>query len=386
MRRQKHNTITGIDIGTHTIKVVVAEINNDATIRVIGVGTAPTQGVRNGYVTDLAEAVASVSKALDAVVKSVRFRPTHAYLSIGGISLSGVTSQGIAYIRHSDAVITEADFAHAMQDASEKMEEALLNKKIIHDIPLGTKIDNEPTLSNPVGMRGSKLENTVMLVHALESHIDDFVSAVEDTGVEVLDVTAAPLAASFATVSTPQRMQGCVLLDIGAESTDIVVYENNTPRAIAVLPVGSNDITNALALGLKISPQDAEQLKKGAVVGADYDQAAVDKLIDKHTVKLLTEVKSFLKNLDGNIMLPAGVLITGGGTRIKNIEALTKDVLKLPSKIVTALDKKIREKPEFSVAHGLCIWGANNDESHSNFSSIKAFFQKVAQWFKQFLP
>ncbi len=380
------NIITGIDIGTQTTKVVVSEVLEDGSIKILGVGTSQSAGLRNGYIVDLTEAVQSVSKALDSAVKSARLRPSSAYLSIGGASLAGIIAKGSAYVRHSDATITNNDFENSLQDASDKAESSLINKKTIHDIPLYTLIDDELALGNPIGMRASKLESTVMLVHALESHIDDFVSAVEDAGVEVIDVTAGPLAASFASLSTPQRMQGCVLLDIGAESTDVIVYEDNTPIALKVLPIGSNDITNAIAVSLKVPPCEAEQIKKGSLIGTKYNQATIDKIVSKSINKLFTEVKTILKDLDDSTMLPSGVLITGGGARLNNIEELTKVALKLPTKVVYANEKQIVGNPEFTIAYGLCIWGANSDSDDGAFPTFKNLFKKLGSWLKQFKP
>lgn len=380
------NIITGIDIGTNTIKIVVSEVLSNGSVKILGVGTSKSEGLRNGYIVDLPSTITSVSKALDNTVKTARLRPNRAFLSIGGISLSGMTANGTAYIRHSDSTIYEQDFEKSIDDASQKSKDKLINKKVIHDIPIRNFVDGEEALCNPVGMQGSKLDSTVMLVHALESHIDDFVSAVEDAGVEVVDVTAGPLAASFASVSTPQKMQGCILLDIGSESTDVIIFENNTPITLRVLPIGSNDITNAIAVGLKVSPSEAERIKKGSLIGAKYTQASIDKIISKSLNELFTEIKSIIKELDNNTILPSGVLITGGGARLASIEDIAKKALKLPTKIVYAKDKHIAGNPEFTVAYGLCIWGANNDTHDTTFNSIKKVIKKISSWVKQFLP
>ncbi len=380
------NIITGIDIGTNTIKVIVSDATQQSAPTILGIGTSKSNGLRNGYIVDLPQVVKSVSKALDNAVKSSRIRPCHAYLSIGGVSLGGLVTTGTTFVRNSDSTITERDFDKTLEDASANAEVALVNKKTIHDIPLYSIIDGEPALCDPVGMHATKLDTQVMLVHALESHIDDFVSAVEDAGVEVIDVTAGPLAASFAAVGTPQKMQGCIMLDIGAESTDIIVFENNTPIAMNIIPYGSNDVTNAIALELKVPTTEANQIKKGSLVGSKYNQTKVDKIVEKTMKKMFTEVKNLLKELGPEVILPAGVLITGGGARLNNIETLTRDALKLPVKTVYSDANKIAGNPEFTVAYGLCIWGANNEGEHSVLSNLKATSKKAASWFKQFLP
>ena len=378
--------VTGIDIGSEAIKIVVADVQNPTNPTILGTGIAPNSGMRNGYITDLPQVVKCMNKALDNAVRSARVRPSRAYLSIGGISLSGLLSKGTAYVRHSDSIITDSDLGNAQHDATTKAEDKLLNKKTLHDIPVSHNIDGAKALCDPVGMRATRIDTDLMIVHALEQHIDDFVSAVEDSSVEVVDVTAAPLAASFATVGTPEKMQGCVLLDIGAESTDIVVFEDNMPTALKVLPNGSQDITNAIALELKIPTTEAEQIKRGGLIGGDHKQSKVDKIIEKHLNKMLTEVKGVLKTLKEDTMLPAGVLITGGGARLANIDKTTRDTLKLPTKVVYSTANKINGNPEFSVAYGLCIWGANSEQDRGILTNIKRAIGWITNKLRKFLP
>ncbi len=381
------NIVTGIDIGSDTIKIIVSEIQQDNTLpNILGIGTAPTQGMRHGYIVDLPMVTKSVSKALDNAVRSSRIRPSKAYLSIGGISLSGFISQGSAHIRHSDSTVTDSDLEHASYNATLNAEQDLINKKTLHDIPIAYHLDGKKALCDPIGMRATKLQTDLLLVNALESHIDDFVSAVEDAGVEVVDVTAAPLAASFASITTTEKMQGCILLDIGAESTDVIVFENNMPIALKVLPYGSNDITNAIALELKVSTTEAEQIKKGGIVGSKHNQNNINKVITKNIDKLSKDIRKLLKEINADIMLPAGALITGGGARLINTEDIIRDSLKLPTKTVYSKASKITGNPEFSVSYGLCIWGANNEQQQSVRSYIKNIFKKVSNLLKKLSP
>ncbi len=378
--------VTGIDIGSDTIKIVVADAKNPTSPTILGTGIAPNSGMRNGYIVDLPQVIKSLNKALDNAVRSARIRPSQAYLSIGGISLSGLLSTGTAYVRHSDSIITNSDIHNAQHDATTKAESKLLNKKTLHDIPISHTIDGTKALCDPVGLRATRIDTDLMIIHALEQHIDDFVSAVEDAGVEVIDVTAAPLAASFASVGTAEKMQGCVLLDIGAESTDVIVFEDNMPITLKVLPNGSQDITNAVALELKLPTTEAEQIKRGGLIGGDHKQSKIDKVIEKHLNKLLTSVKGVLKTLAEDTMLPAGVLITGGGARLTNIDKITRDTLKLPTKVVYSNAGKIKGNPEFSVAYGLCIWGANSEQEQGILTKLKKVLSWLSNKLKKFLP
>lgn len=375
--------ISGIDIGTNSVKVVVVQVTPDGALEVLGVGSSPVEGMRHGYVIDAPKVVRGVQRALDDVVKSAKLRPSQAYLSIGGESLGTVTAPGVVYVTSPDAVISSADVQKVITNASTKSDSALVNQKTLHEIPLGFRIDGTVALSNPEGMRGSKLESDILFVHALERHIDDFISVVESAGIEVLDVTAAPLAASFASLSLPQKMQGCILVDIGAESTDVVVFEGNTPRMLTVLPIGSTDITNKLAVELKISPLDAEKLKRTPHHATE--RKAVEKALDHALTDIFSEVKRVAAEVRKSNILPAGVLITGGGSHAQNITEVAKRVLGLPARTVRATTPGVDHSPELTVAYGLCIWGAQNEPDDS-LSSVKGFFTNVFGWFRQFLP
>ncbi len=384
MRRE---IITGIDLGTDSVKIVVSELASDGSMKVLGTGSYSSAGMKNGYIIDVKSVSDSVAKALDNVVKTARVRPERAYLSIGGISLSGIIGRGSSYIKNSEAVISQYDIDSALSDASRRSEKGLINKKVIHEIPICSFVDNELVLGDPVGMKGSKLEYKVMLVNALEKHIDDFINAVEEAGVEVVDVTAGPLASSFASLNLPQRMQGCILLDIGDESTDIVIYENNTPIALKILPVGSKDITNALAVGLQVAPEEAKNIKEGQPVKDKKHQKSAENIIRKSVRQILSSVKEFFKEeqLDTS-MFPAGVLIVGGGSKIPYIEEIAKSVMKLPAKKIDIKDAKIANKPEFMIAYGLCIWGAKDISERRVVSLLYNIFEKVTCWLKQLLP
>jgi cell division protein FtsA len=268
----KHLTI-GIDIGSWETKIVVGELSSDANnkeiVKVVSATKTESRGIRHGYVVNKTEAIKSIEESVRVAEKSCGMPIRRIFLSVGGIGLQSVLAVGSVVISRADSEITELDLSKALDQSQASLpESALVNRKIIHAIPLAYKIDGKQALGQPIGMKGMKLEVRTMFVTCLEHHLNDLIQAVEDAGLEVVDVTPAPFAASHVMLTKAQRLAGCVLTNIGSETVSIVVYENNLPVSLEVFPIGSNDITNDIALGLRIPLEEAEQVKLGSIVMA----------------------------------------------------------------------------------------------------------------------
>jgi len=189
-----------------------------------------------------------------------------------------------------------------------------------------------------------------------------------------------------------QKRVGCVLANIGAETLSIIVFEDATPISVKVFPVGATDITNDLALGLRISPEEAEQLKQGAVLGAPYPKRKIDDVIAKRVNDMFKLVESHLKKIGKDELLPAGIILTGGGSSIQTMSDLAKAVLRLPSRVASleggAGAKMQLKDGSWAVAYGLTIWGLQGSdlEGPNNDSGIGEAFKSMWRWFKRFLP
>jgi cell division protein FtsA len=259
------NIAVGIDIGTASIKVVVAEHGAKGVApRIIGIGNAETKGMRHGYITQADEALLSLKKALAHAEKSAGVEIKKAYLAIGGLGLTSHISQGSSMISRADSEITDLDVKKTQDICKHDLPNVItLNKTLIHTIPLAYRIDGKPVIGRPQGMKGLKLEVRMLFVFALEQHLKDLEQLVNDAGVEIEDVMAGPIAASLVALSKAQKIAGVVLANIGAETVSVSVFENNIPLSLEVFPIGSNDITNDIALGLRIPLEEAEKVKVG---------------------------------------------------------------------------------------------------------------------------
>lgn len=383
---------TGIDIGTSSVKVVIAEYqDNEAMPLVLGTGISESKGLRHGYVVNAKEVSDSIRNAVAQAEKASGVKIKRAFLAIGGISLESATSTGSTFVGRADKEVTNLDVEKAVETAEENFKRSP-NKQIIHSIPISFKLDDEEVMGPKViGMKGLRLEARVLFVTCLNQHLKEFLESAGAAGIEIEDIMASPIAASFVIITKRQKTAGCVLANIGAETLSIAVFENNIPISLQVFPIGGSEITNDIALGLKIPIEEAEQLKLGRVLNS-YPKKRLEDIIEARLSDIFDLIEAHLKKIGKSGLLAGGVVITGGSSSIPIVEELAKTSLKIPSKIATpdfAKNTKQQIKDnKFSVAYGLCIMGLNDDEEDED-SVIKISRNTkntLLGWLKQFLP
>ena len=389
--------ITGIDIGTHHIKVVISnsqERTEKGFPKIIAISMVESRGLRHGYIVNVADVVACIRQAVSEAEKRAEVKVKKAFISIGGIGLGSMTSTSSMIISRADLEITSLDIKKLQEQCEKDIPaSASLNKKIIHSIPIQYKIDGRVVLGKPEGMKGSKFEIKTLYITCLEHHLNDIIQAVEEAGVSVQDVMASPIAASLVTLTKSQKIAGCVLANIGAETVSIAVFENNIPVSLEVFPIGSTDITNDIALGLKVPLEEAEQIKIGAITGSSYPRKKLEEIVSARLSDIFELIEAHLKKIGRNGLLPAGIILTGGGSGLSGIEELAKSALRLPSRIgqvgLVLPDKQIFKDSAWAVSYGLCILGVHADEDMPIDSSTRIFEHSkrtIIAWLKQFLP
>ncbi|HAQ02869.1 TPA: hypothetical protein DEP30_02505 [Candidatus Nomurabacteria bacterium] len=387
----KNNFNVGIDIGTHTIKVVVTGFNKETNSPcLLATGTSDTAGMRLGYITNTDLVAESLKKAVKQAEATLGSKIKKATVSIGGISLGGVFSTGSVIISRADQEITEFDVSKVLATSEENLE--IINKKIIHIIPVAYKLDGKDIHGRPLGMHGIKLEVKTLFITCLKQNIDDLITVLGLANIEVVDVIATPVALSTILLNTRQKTAGCALVDIGAESVSISVFENNLLVSLQVFSIGSMDITKDIALGFKIGLEEAESVKLGSVIGGDFPKKKVDEIIEARLGDIFELVENHLKRIKRSELLPAGVVITGGGANIVRIEEIAKKQLNLPAKVGptdTTINNKFKIKDStWYGAFGLALNSpqGNNSASNSigdNVKQVKGFFKSILS---QLLP
>lgn len=392
---QNKRIITGIDIGTHTVRVVITEHTPGTGLpHILGMGKAESRGLRHGYIIGVADAAKSVRAAILEAETVAGVHVREAYISVGGIGLEGTQTTGAAIISRADSEIGESDVERA-KTACEQNLSHITNKKILHTIPIDYTIDGKKVYGRPRGMRGLKLESTCLIVTCLDQHLNDLEHAVEETGIEIIDVCASPIAASFVALTKAQKMAGCVLANIGAETLSIVVYEEGIPISLEVFPIGSTDITNDIALGLKIPLEEAELVKLGRG-GMQFPKKKLNDIILSRMEDMFGLVIAHLKKIGKHELLPAGIILTGGGAGIETIEDFARGAMHLSSKIPMInldfannpkLKRQIKDTSWF-VAYGLAIWGVTNDRTGLSGGDhiITRIKESLSNMVKQLLP
>lgn len=387
------NISVGIDVGTHTTRVVVSEFfKNDPIPHIVGTGFSQSSGLRHGYITNIHLASESIKSAVIEAEKSSHIKIKRAFVSVGGVSLESVVSSGSTIISRADTEVTSIDIKKVIQNSNENLN--IQNRKIIDTIPLFYKLDGKEVLGNPLGMKGIKLEVKTLFVICLSQHIEDLVSAVAEAGIETIDVIASPIAASAIVLQDRQKIAGCVLVNIGAETVSIAVFENSILVSLHIFSIGSTDITNDIALGLKIPLEEAENVKIGVTNYNNYSKKKVDEIIEARLSDIFELIEKHLKKMNRSGLLPAGAIITGGGSSINDIEEISKGMLRLPSRLgypECYRDEKIKPKDSsWFVAIGLCIAGKNSVQNemteHTLGNTIKNIKKIISGMIRQVLP
>jgi len=376
------NISIGIDVGSSRVRVVVGEfLPGEKNPRIIGVGEAATGGLRHGYVVDSAAASESIREAVAVAERSSGIKIKRAFISVSGMTLKSDISSGVAIVSKADGEVTGLDINKALDDSEDNL--SLGNKKIIHTFPLGFKLDGKEVQGRLEGMHGNKLEIKALFITYSSIHLEDLLEAVALAGVETIDAVASPIASSHVALTEKQKIVGSALVDIGSQTVTLSVFENGLPAWIHTSSIGGEEITNDIALGLKIPLEQAESLKLGTVL-EDTNGKKLRDIIEARLEDIFEYVENDLKKIKRNELLPAGIVFVGGGANISGLEELSKSILKLPSRVASteifANNKTKLRDPAWFTALGLVL--SRRDESGYGGGSLSNIFRDLKRGVK----
>ncbi|MDO8504632.1 MAG: cell division protein FtsA [Candidatus Liptonbacteria bacterium] len=411
--------IVGLDIGTASAKIAAAELKNGKII-LRYLYKEPTAGLRHGAVCDLAEAVPSVSRALEQVKRLGKAGLRAVYANIGTPQIKAQNCHGIVAVSRADNEIYQDDIDRAIK-ASEAVN-LPPNRMVIHNVTREFVVDGVPDIGNPLGLSGNRLEVNSVIIDAFAPHVKNVMRLVELSGGDIGTVIFNPLAASRSALTKRQKELGVALVDIGFGTTSLAVYEENKLIGVQIFPVGAGNITNDLAVGLRIPVSAAENLKlqcgfaiasevgskenvelKKFVSGAKniISRRFVSEIIESRLTEILEFVNNELKLMGKAGRLAGGVVFTGGGAKMPGLTELAKQELRLSSQIGFAGDvekwakegdrviDENMEDPEFATSIGLLLWGMDNEgwqpKEKEPFSS-RVSWKGVKDIFRSFLP
>ncbi|MCH8748531.1 cell division protein FtsA [Patescibacteria group bacterium] len=411
----REHIITGIDVGSSTVRVAVAQAETESgEPMILGTAVEPMEGMQKGVITDVEEAVTAVSKALD-VAERVAGQPIeHAYVSINGSHISSQNSRGVIAVSRADGEITAEDVARVINAAQAISLPS--NREILHVLPQHFIVDGQEHIHDPVGMTGVRLEVETHIIEGSAPFIKNLTKVVNQAGIHVEDFVFSPLAAGVAVLEKRQKELGVVLVELGAGTTSIVAFEENVLLHTAVLPLGSTHITNDIAIGLRTSIDVAEKVKKESgtalvdevkasdtvTIEAEGDdepepvsKKEIANIIRARLDEIFTFVDHELKNVNRSGLLPAGAVFTGGGAQLPGVVEVAKKRLRLPAivgrpKEIAGLIEQISE-PESAVMVGLVIWALEQEGRDSRkvkiaMPDLANTVGKMRGWLKTFMP
>jgi cell division protein FtsA len=384
------NISVGIDIGSSVTRVVVGEFfKGEKNPKIIGVGEAPSLGMRYGYVVDPTAAVRSLKNALQAAEKSSGIKIKSAFVSVSGATLRSEINSGLAIVSKADGEVTELDKNKALEDCEDNLN--LNNKKVIQIFPLSFRLDGKEVLGRLEGMHGTKLEVKALFVTYSLQHLEDLLSVVSMTGVKTVDIIAAPVAESTLVVSEKQKIVGVAIVDIGYQTTTLSIFENGSLLSVHTFQIGSCDITNDIALGFKIPLEMAESFKLGSLTN-EYSKKKLDEIIFARLSDIFELIENHLKKIKRSELLPAGIVFVGGGGSTEGLAEFSKAVLKLPSSIGTTeifgnTKTKLRDSSWYTPL-GLLLAGKDNEGyAPSSFRNLfKDLKNAIKSSVKQLMP
>ncbi len=409
--------IVGLDIGTQNIRVVQGKVEENGHVNIIGASSVPAVGLRRGVIVDIDEAVSSISNALERVERMTGVPVGAANIAVGGNHIACVDSKGVIAVSRADGEISENDVVRVI-DASQAIS-IPPNRDIIHVIPKTFTLDGQAGIKDPLGMTGIRLEVETILIHGATPFIKNLQKAILQAGVEIDQLVLSPLAAASAVLSKRQKELGVAVVDLGAGTTSLAVFEENNLVHTAIVPVGSMHITNDIAIGLRCTIDTAEKVKlmygqasaklmdKLAEVDlnridseetATVPQTLVGDIIEARLEEIFDMVVRELKLIDRDGKLPGGIILTGGGSALPGIVEYAKHRFRLPvaigvpSEMDTVIDQVI--DPSFATVVGLSLWGGGHSSGGMNFNFLgpiqgllnQKFVLKLKQWVKSFMP
>ena len=288
---------TGIDIGTYHVKVVIAvpPLSHELPMQIVGVGSAASKGMRHGYIIDKKEATKSVKEAIARASSAAKVSIRNARVALGGVGLDEIRSTAEITLTPSGGIVTEREVERVLKEGQKRAASKLVNRTVIHTLPLEFRVDGSKVFGKPLGLQGTKLAVDTLIVTMLSQH--DLSEAVEAAGVEVESVMASPIAAALVTLTSSQKTAGVMLANIGAETLSIIVYDNDVPVSLKVFPIVSSDITNTIALAFQIPPPEAEQMKRGAVTGSDISPKRMNMIVTSRLRDMFLLINAHLKSI-----------------------------------------------------------------------------------------
>jgi cell division protein FtsA len=405
----KGDILVGLDIGTTKVCTIVAEVAGDSgRVDILGVGVAPSTGMRRGVVVDIDQTTRAIE---ESVQKASRMAGADIHAVIVGVTgehIASLNSRGVIAITHPDREVTQDDVDRVLDNS--KVIVLPPDREIIHAIPRGYSLDGQNGIRSPVGMSGTRLEVETHIVTGATSFLRNVITCVERANLHVEDLVLEPIATAEAVVQSAERELGVVLVDIGGGTSDIAVFRNGDITYSAVVPIGGYYVTRDISAGLRADAQEAERVKlefgqaRAAAVpeeaafeyvqlGADgmatESQAFLAEIIEPRVTEMFQMIRRELVRSGYAEALPAGMVLSGGGAMLTGLRDLAVEVTELPTRIgfptgVGGLAETV-SAPSFATGVGLVLWGGRMRLGGARRESTTGMLASLLSWIRRVL-
>ena len=406
-KKTEKNLIVGLDIGTSKVVAIVGEVMPEGKIEVIGIGSHPSRGLKKGVVVNIESTVHSIQRAVEEAELMAGCQIHSVYAGIAGSHIRSLNSHGIVAIK--DKEVAPGDVERVIDAARAVAIPA--DQKILHILPQEFLIDNQEGIKEPVGMSGVRLEAKVHMVTGAVSAAQNIIKCVRRCGLEVDDIILEQLASSYSVLTEDEKELGVCIVDIGGGTTDLAVFTEGSIRHTAVIPIAGDQVTNDIAVALRTPTQFAEEIKIKYAC-ALTQMATADENIEvpsigdrpprrlaRHTLaevvepryeELLTLVQAELRRSGFEDLVAAGVVLTGGSSKIEGLVELAEEVFHMPVRLgvpqyVTGLVDVVRN-PIFATGVGLLLFGHHNRDQRALEAGLgkglRSVWDRMKGWFQ----
>lgn len=402
-------SVVGIDIGTSRVLVLVGEIDEKGDMRVVGVGSTPTKGIKKGVIVNVAQATASISDAVQQAEQTSGYQIERAYVGVTGAHLSSRNSTGVVGVSRRDRGIMPDDVDRVLEAAG-----AIVlpqSQELIHILPRAYTVDGQGGVREPLGMHGFRLEVEAHVVMGASTALQNLRKCVQGAGLQIGELVLTSLAAGKAVLSDADKEMGVVLVDIGEGTTDIAIFIDGTVWHTKSLPMGGEYITSDIAIGLRLPSASAEQVKLrhghaissqvaederfsisqyGEGTAIAYPRWKLAEIIQARCEEILENVQQEVKRSGYDGLLPAGIVICGGTAKLPGLRELAGSIFDLPIQIgmpegISGLTDKV-SGPDAAVGVGLVRWAPMWENGPGWRVSRPVWWKRVGAFFQKLLP
>ena len=405
----EQTVLVAIDIGTTKVCVLIGEVAERGGVDVIGIGQAPSDGLRKGVVIDIDRTVQSVTNAVDAAERLSGLKVRSAFVGISGSHINSQNSRGMVAVRHD---VDRGDTVRAIEAA--RAVSIPNTREILHVIPRGYVVDGQEGVRDPIGMAAVRLEVETHIVTASSTSVQNLTKCVQRAGVEIDELVLAPLATAEATLGDEDRELGVVLADIGGDTTDIAIFQDGSISHCASIPIGGRYVTADLGIVLRVTPDVAENVKfrYGSAIPLDVDpdevlqvtsigeetshgvtRRHIAEIVESRVAEIFRFVAAEIEAAGATNRLQAGLVLTGGGSSLTGVARAARDYLGMSARVVgpTGLGGLTDQiaTPRFSASSGLLLWGAHNwpsDDERASGRALEGVTARIGKIFKGLMP